>query len=389
MSASPLHPPSEPAAPLARPHALPDFDREVDCLLGLPVDAIDMAGAVRRVRDAAFSGRPCFISTPNLNFLIAARDDPAFRDSVLHSDLIIADGMPLVWIARLLGARIRERVAGSELFERLRDHRDGPPVSLYFFGGPDGAAERACQRINESATGLRCVGFESPGFVPLDEMTGDDSVARINASGAQFVSVSLGAKKGQAWIERMRGRLDAPVLCHLGAVVNFASGSVQRAPRWVQACALEWLWRIKEEPGLWRRYWNDGRALLAVLLTRVLPAAWYARRWAPAADAPPSATLSSAQDARGVRLSLGGAWTRAALPPLRQALQAAAAQRLPVSMSLAGVSYVDNAFLGLLLVARGALGDHLPVHGASARVARLFHYQGAGFLLATPASCAA
>ena len=73
-----------------------DFDRQVFCLAGLPFDAVDMAGAVARVRDAATQRKRCFLSTPNLNFLIGCQSDAAFRDSVIHSDLNVADGMPLV-----------------------------------------------------------------------------------------------------------------------------------------------------------------------------------------------------------------------------------------------------------------------------------------------------
>ena len=83
-------------------------------LLGLPFDAVNMADAVQRVRDAAAQRTPCFISTPNLNFLINCLTDDQFRDSVINSDLSIADGMPLVWIARLMGIPIRTRVAGSD-----------------------------------------------------------------------------------------------------------------------------------------------------------------------------------------------------------------------------------------------------------------------------------
>ena len=244
-----------------------DFDREVYCVLGLPVDAVDMDGAVAAVRRAAASGRRCMVSTPNLNFLAGALSDPAFRDSVLESDLCLADGMPLVWVARALGLPIRSRVAGSDLFAALAKH-PGPPLRVYFFGGPDGAAQAACERVNANAHGLRCVGFDSPGFVSIEAMSDAPRIARINGSGAQFVVAALGARKGQAWLRHNRAQLRAPVLCHLGAVVNFAAGRVRRAPAWLQRLGLEWLWRIGQEPALWRRYAGDGLALLRLMATR-------------------------------------------------------------------------------------------------------------------------
>jgi len=94
----------------------PDFSREVHCLLGLPIDTVDLAVAERRIRSAAASRSPCFLSTPNVNWLIACQSDAAFRDSVINSDLSVADGMPLVWPA-----------SGSP----------APPCSTRFVAGPE------------------------------------------------------------------------------------------------------------------------------------------------------------------------------------------------------------------------------------------------------------
>jgi len=88
------------------PPKQPSFDRPVHCMLGLPFDAVNLSEAVARVRHAVLTREPLFISTPNLNFLIASQKDPAFRDSVIHSDLSLADGMPILWLAKLLNVPI-------------------------------------------------------------------------------------------------------------------------------------------------------------------------------------------------------------------------------------------------------------------------------------------
>jgi hypothetical protein len=101
-----------------------DLSRDVYCVLGIPIDAIDMAAALRRIEAAADSAVPFFISTPNLNFLVNSQVDPEFRESLMLSDLCPADGMPIVWIARLLGLPIKERVPGSGMFEALKTSPD-------------------------------------------------------------------------------------------------------------------------------------------------------------------------------------------------------------------------------------------------------------------------
>lgn len=347
-----------------------DFDRPLVCVLGLPFDAIDLEQAVQRIREAAFVGKRCFVSTPNLNFAMTARVDAAFRGAVLRSDLSLADGMPLVWTARLLGLPLTHRVSGADLFEALRAHA-GPPVTVFLFGGPPGVAARACEAINRSGSGMRCVGVDDAGFGTVESMSGDERIDRINRSGAQFVIASLGAGKGQAWLERNAGRLTAPVLSHLGAVLNFAAGSVQRAPRWMTASGLEWLWRVKEEPALWRRYWHDGVGALRLLLTNVFPeaiTAWRARRrgedWNPA---PVEIEVSSTHQGHVLRLS--GDWrSDGGVEALRSALtKCAAARSGPLRVDLAGVTALGNASIALLLVACGWFDGHggFDVTGAS------------------------
>ena len=340
---------------------------------------VDLSGAAGRVREAVRDRRPCFISTPNLNFVVTAQRDAGFRDSVLRSDLNLADGMPLVWVARLMGLPLPERVAGASLFERLRD-AVATPIRVFFFGGPDGAAEQACRRLNASAAGLRCVGFESPGFVPVEAMSEPERIARINASAPDFVLVSLGAAKGQAWIARNRSRLTAPVLSHLGAVVNFAAGSVQRAPAWVQRGGLEWLWRVKEEPALWRRYARDGIGFVHLLAARVLPYVLHARR-----NAPTAAQLSAATvERRGTVLHLRGAFSAANDAPLRRAFAEAAGVDGELTLDCTGLSHVDPAviaLISLLWTSRRERGVPLRITGVPPAVRRSIVLLCAGYLL--------
>jgi N-acetylglucosaminyldiphosphoundecaprenol N-acetyl-beta-D-mannosaminyltransferase len=326
-----------------------DLGRELHCLLGLVFDAITLDEAVRRVRRCAREATRCFVSTPNVNFAIAAQRDAAFRDSVLHSDLSLADGMPIVWLARWLGVPVTERVAGSDLFERLVTE-PGQPLGVYFFGGAPGVAAAAGERLNARAGGLRCVGHESPGFGSVEEMSSAAQIERINASGADFVVVALGAKKGQAWIERNRARLSAPLISHLGAVVNFAGGTVLRAPRWAQRTGLEWLWRIKEEPALWQRYLRDGIALAGIVATRVLPRAARARWKRAEVEACEAGSFELVPDAGAAVLRLRGTWTSNRLAPLRRELARLLREGRTVQVDIEHVTRVDSALPALLLL---------------------------------------
>ena len=252
----------------------PNFYRPVQAVLGLPVDAVGQTQAIAGLQRAREQHARCFLSTPNLNFAIQSQRDAAFRDSVCRSHMSVADGMPLVWLARCMGLPVRERVAGATLFDALRQ-ANGTPWRVFFMGGPPGVAQKAHLSLNTQGSGMHAVGWIDPGLMNAQSMQRTDWVDHINTSQPDFLVVALGAQKGQAWISQHLVRLQVPVVSHLGAVVNFVAGTVHRAPGWLQNAGLEWLWRIKEEPHLWRRYRDDTWALLGVVIFQVVPLVLY------------------------------------------------------------------------------------------------------------------
>ncbi|EGF32322.1 putative N-acetylglucosaminyldiphosphoundecaprenol N-acetyl-beta-D-mannosaminyltransferase [Oxalobacteraceae bacterium IMCC9480] len=334
------------------PQVVTNFQRKVVCILGLPFDAVSMAQAQAEVSDAIRSQRRCFLSTPNLNFLMASQSDTDFRDSVIRSDLSVADGMPIIWMARLLGLPLPERVAGSTLFDRLRCQA-ALPIKVFFFGAPDGVAAKAGVVLNQEQGRMTCVGARSPGFGTIAEMSTPALIDEINAAQPDFLVVALGAKRGQAWIEHNLARLEVPVVSHLGAVVNFVAGSIEQAPEKLGRSGLEWLWRIKEEPELWRRYRDDGVAFIRILITHVIPCAWFSMRARSRQLANVMPVVSVAHGSDCNRITLEGDWHAGNLQPLRDVLTATAAYPRDVELDLSRVTGLDAATIGLLLLLFG------------------------------------
>ncbi len=363
----------------------PDFNRNVHCLLGLPFDVVDLDQAEQKLREAIRLRSRCFLSTPNLNFLIACQNDAAFRNSVISSDLVVADGMPVVWLAKLLGIPISHRVAGASLFERLREGFPESQIRVFFFGGQDGVAEAACQKVNLEARGVRCVGYMSPGFGSIENMSEPSIIEKINNSGADFLIVSLGAQKGQEWIMRNLEFINIPVVSHLGAVINFVAGTVKRAPKILQVTGLEWLWRIREEPNLWRRYFRDGLGLVRIILTKVLPAIFSFAGGIKTLEHERLGSVWTVYKDDKALIFLSGHWSSANISSFREALlELVRRGESDVVLDFTAVTHVDSAVVGLILLLnkrQKSINHGMRVVNSTGHVAKAFRKFGAESLL--------
>jgi len=363
-----------------------DLSREVYGILGIPVDAVDISEVLRNIEQASEAARPYLISTPNLNFLVSSQSDPEFRRSLLVSDLCPVDGVPIVWIARLLGAPIRRRVAGSDIFEALKSRKNSArPSKVFLFGAPPGVAQSASDALNAKSDGVICVGAIYPGFCSVEQMSSDDILQTLNSSGADFLMLSLGAKKGQSWLLHNHRRLKIPVRSHLGAAINFQGGTLRRAPSFVRKCGLEWLWRIKEEPHLWSRYWHDGIVLSRLMLTCVLPLVMDTLRFRFFGERHRANLNVQAnhENGRTVVSMTGGATASNvgyAIPIFREVLTS----KQDLWIDISGVQFIDSRFFGLFMMVWKELrvhGAYLHFTGLSGPSRRAFRLHGFNYLL--------
>ena len=227
---------------------------------GTGIDRITEDEVVAVVRDALAHGRGGRIITPNVDILRRASADPRVRRHLDDADLIVADGMPLVWASRLGGAPLPERVAGSSLIWSLsrglgRDDRSifvigGAPAGVPARGGERASgAERAAARLAADSPGLRIAGAVSP---PFGFERDEERYARFRAEVAEarpdLVFVGLGFPKQELVIERLREHLPSTWFIGCGAAVNFVAGDIHRAPLWMQRTGLEWAHRLGAEP---------------------------------------------------------------------------------------------------------------------------------------------
>ena len=192
---------------------------------------------------------------------MTALSDKDFRLASNGADFVFPDGVPLVWMLRLLGAGQAERVYGPDVMLAICELGTTNEHSHFFYGGNVGVPELLIEKLITRFPGIKIAGCHSPPFKPLSLSEDAEVVDKINRSGAQFLWVGLGAPNQEKWMAKHLGRIKVPVMLGVGAAFDFHAGTIRQASRCMQKAGLEWLFRLFMEPRrLWKRYlYNNPR----------------------------------------------------------------------------------------------------------------------------------
>lgn len=243
-------------------------------LCGVPVHPVTLAEVLDRIVAAARARRgggtaPALtVLSANVDMLVKAARDGAFARDLAAGDLVLADGVPLLWMARGLGRRLPERVAGSDLVPALARRAALEGLRLFFLGAAPGVADRAAARLAAAAPGLTVVGTAAPppGF-DADPAGKAGVLEAVEAADPDVVLVALGAPRQERLIRELRGRTRAAALVAVGGTFDMIAGDRPRAPRLLRRAGLEWAWRLALEPRrLARRYLVDDAAIVPLYL---------------------------------------------------------------------------------------------------------------------------
>jgi N-acetylglucosaminyldiphosphoundecaprenol N-acetyl-beta-D-mannosaminyltransferase len=224
-------------------------------ILGVRVNAINLNDAVEVVERWIDEGSRNYVCVTGTHGVMESRRDERLREIHNRAGLVTPDGMPLVWVSRLLGNRRTERVYGPDLMRFLSAISVLRGYRQFYYGGAEGVAERLKQALTTAYPGLDVAGTLSPPFRQLTLAEDDAVIDAINAARPHIVWVGLSTPKQERWMASHLGRIDAPVMIGVGAAFDFLAGTKPEAPLWMQRYGLEWLFRLGSEPRrLWRRY---------------------------------------------------------------------------------------------------------------------------------------
>ena len=241
-------------------------------VLGVRVDAVQIADVVRRMEEWIAQRGSCqYIAVTGMHGVTEAQHDAQFKAVLNSAGLVVADGMPLVWIGRWLGFDLRRRVYGPELMASFCEQTAAKGYRHFFYGGAPGVAEELASRMGARFPGVIAAGTYSPPFRVLTQEEDREVVAAIESARADVVWVGLSTPKQERWMREHQDRLNVPVLVGVGAAFDFHTGRVAQAPRWMRENGLEWLFRLASEPRrLWRRYLINGSEFAWLVLLELM-----------------------------------------------------------------------------------------------------------------------
>ena len=236
------------------------------------VDVLDFNGTLAAIEALVDAGAGGSVFTPNVDHVVKAESNTAFREAYDRVSLSVADGMPLVWVSSLLGRRLPERVAGSDLLVPVLEMAARRKWRVYLMGGAPGVAREVAALLTNKM-GVTVAGWDDCRIESDGSDRDGGSFARARAANADLIFVALGPPKQELWIDRATDLLRPGVCLGVGASLDFLVGHYKRAPRWMGRVGLEWLFRLAQEPRrLWRRYLVEGPRFLGIVLrTRRLP----------------------------------------------------------------------------------------------------------------------
>ncbi|MFO0907057.1 MAG: WecB/TagA/CpsF family glycosyltransferase [Isosphaeraceae bacterium] len=214
----------------------------------LPIAAVTRAGAVDLVARLIELGRPSYFITASSHYAMLTHADARLAAVNADAAFIVADGFPLVKASRLQGTPLPCRVAGSDLIYDISERAARSGYRVFLLGAADGVAEEAGRRLVERYPGLELAGTACPPFRALSDEEHNQLLATIRAARPDVLFVAFGQPKGELWMHQNREALGVPVCVQIGASLDFVAGRFRRAPRWVQALSLEWLYRALQEP---------------------------------------------------------------------------------------------------------------------------------------------
>lgn len=240
---------------------------EKQALLNTYINNLTMSETIDEIEQMIESGKRSYVVAINVDVVMKIENDSYLKKVVDGADMVLVDGMPLVWISKMQGKPLKAKISGSDLVPLLCEEAAKKNYTVFIIGGKDGIAVQAKRRLERSMPGIRIVGTYAP---PLGFEKDDDELNKINEMISNvkpdLLIACFGCPKQEKWIYENINKYNAKVSICAGATVDFLAGNVKRAPHWMSEHGLEWFYRFLQEPKrMFKRYFIDDIKILSLI----------------------------------------------------------------------------------------------------------------------------
>lgn len=236
--------------------------------LNTHIDNLTMEEAVEEAKKLILENRNSYVVTPNVDHIVKIEHDRLFREIYEGADLILTDGKPLIWMSRLLGTPIKEKISGSDYFPQVCKMAAKEGFSVFLLGAAEGVAKKAAVNLMKKYKNLKIAGVYSPSYTfenDVEEIS--YIIKKINKTKPDILCIGMGTPKQEKFYYKYKALIQVPLTLHIGATIDFEAGVVKRAPRWVSYVGMEWLYRLLREPRrLYKRYLLDDIEIFPIFL---------------------------------------------------------------------------------------------------------------------------
>lgn len=236
-------------------------------LFNIYVDNLKMEECINKIDEFINGNKYNYVVTPNVDHIVKLQEDKELKNVYDEADLVLADGMPLIWYSKLIKKPIVEKLSGSDVFPKVCELASKKRYKVFLLGAAEGVALKAKENLEKKYDGLNVVGTYSPmyGF-EKDDKEIEKIIKIINESKPHILAVGLGAPKQEKFIYEYRDKLKVPVSLAIGATIDFEAGNIERAPKWMQRSGLEWAYRLIKEPKrMFKRYLIDDIKIFKIM----------------------------------------------------------------------------------------------------------------------------
>lgn len=221
-------------------------------LFGLPIDVLTMKETLSLIENAIDIKKPIHHVVVNAAKMVNAQKNLELKESIIHCDIINADGQAVVWASKILKKPLPERVAGIDLMEELVKLSAKKKYTIYFLGAKENVVKTVVDKYSETFGNKIIAGYRNGYFSKEEEI---EIAEEISDKKPDILFVAITSPKKEIFLNTYKDLIKVPFIMGVGGSFDVVSGMVKRAPKWMQKSGLEWLYRVYQEPKrMWKRY---------------------------------------------------------------------------------------------------------------------------------------